>query len=254
VKRNPRTHTRERKMETSGRFSGKVALVAGGTGGLGRAVSLAFQEEGAQVVVTYRRHEEFDALNRAAVGAGQHLDGKRVDVTDEAAVTELIESVVARYGHLDALINTVGGYAGGTKLWEMTTDILDRMLALNLRSGYALSRAAVRVMLKQDRGAIINVAAKAAFDHPAGAAPYAASKAAALALLDSLAAELKGTGIRVNSILPSIIDTESNREAMPKADFTKWPKPEQIARVILFLCSDDAEVIHGAAVPVYGNR
>jgi NAD(P)-dependent dehydrogenase (short-subunit alcohol dehydrogenase family) len=127
------------------------------------------------------------------------------------------------------------------------------MLALNLRSGYALSRAAVRAMLKQGRGAIVNVASKAASDHAAGAAAYAASKAAAVAMLDSLAADLKGTGIRVNSILPSIIDTEANRKAMPTADFAKWPKPEEIARVILFLCSDDARVIHGAAIPVYGD-
>lgn len=127
------------------------------------------------------------------------------------------------------------------------------MLALNLRSGYALARAAVPAMLKQGRGAIVNVAAKAAFDHPAGAAAYAASKAAAVAMLDSLAAEVKGTGLRINSILPSIIDTEPNRKAMPGADFAKWPKPEEIARVILFLCSDDGRVVHGAAVPVYGD-
>ena len=237
----------------SARFSGKVALVAGGTGGLGRAVALAFQKEGAQVAVTYRRQEEFDVLNSAADGGREPLAGQRVDVTDETAVCRLIESITARYGHLDVLVNTVGGYAGGTKLWELETEVLDRMLALNLRSGYALSRAAVRIMLQQGAGAIVNVAAKAALDHPGGAAAYAASKAAALALLDSLAAEVKGTGVRVNSILPSIIDTEPNRQAMPKADFTKWPKAEQIARVILFLCSDDAEVVHGAAVPVYGN-
>jgi len=127
------------------------------------------------------------------------------------------------------------------------------MLALNLRSGYALSRAAVRAMLKEGRGAIVNVAAKAAVDHAAGTAAYAASKSAAVALLDSLAADLKGSGVRVNSILPSIIDTEANRKAMPTADFSKWPKPEDIARVILFLCSDDAKVIHGAAIPVYGD-
>jgi NAD(P)-dependent dehydrogenase (short-subunit alcohol dehydrogenase family) len=234
-------------------FSGKVAVVAGGTGGLGRAVALAFQQQGAQVVITYRKQADFDVLRSAADGGGLRLDGHRVDVTDEAAVTTLIESVATRYGRLDALVNTVGGYAGGTKLWEVKTDVLDRMLMLNLRSGYALSRAAVRVMLKQADGAIVNVAAKAALDHPGGAAAYAASKAAALALLDSLAAEVKGTGVRVNSILPSVIDTGPNRQAMPKADFTKWPKPDQIARVILFLCSDDAEVVHGAAVPVYGN-
>ena len=108
-------------------------------------------------------------------------------------------------------------------------------------------------MLKQGSGSIVNVAAKAAVDHGAGAAAYAASKAAAEALMDSLAADLKGTAVRVNSVLPSIIDTEANRKAMPKADFAKWPKPEEIARVILFLCSEQARVIHGAAVPVYGE-
>jgi NAD(P)-dependent dehydrogenase (short-subunit alcohol dehydrogenase family) len=108
-------------------------------------------------------------------------------------------------------------------------------------------------MLKKGRGAIVYVVAKAAVDHAAGASAYAASKAAALAMTDSLAVDLKGTGVRVNSILPSIIDTEVNRKAMPGADFSKWPKPEDIARVILFLCSDDAKVVHGAAVPVYGD-
>jgi NAD(P)-dependent dehydrogenase (short-subunit alcohol dehydrogenase family) len=189
----------------------------------------------------------------AGVNAAR-VSGHAVDVTDEAAVRQLIAGIVAEHGRLDALVNTVGGYAGGVKLWEAETKIFDQMLALNLRSGYALARAAVPAMLKQGRGAIVNVAAKAAFDPPAGAAAYAASKAAAVAMLDSLAAEVKGTGLRINSILPSIIDTEPNRRAMPGADFAKWPKPEEIARVILFLCSDDGRVVHGAAVPVYGDR
>jgi NAD(P)-dependent dehydrogenase (short-subunit alcohol dehydrogenase family) len=135
----------------------------------------------------------------------------------------------------------------------METRVFEQMLNLNLRAGYALSRAAVPAMLNQGRGAIVNVASKAALDHAAGASAYAASKAAAVAMLDSLAADLKGTGVRVNSILPSIIDTEANRKAMPNADFSKWPKPRDIARVILFLCSDDARVIHGASIPVYGD-
>jgi NAD(P)-dependent dehydrogenase (short-subunit alcohol dehydrogenase family) len=231
----------------------KVAVVGGGTGGLGRAVSLAFLNEDTHVVVTYRKQEEFDSLKNLAGGNGPRLEGYRVDVTDEAEVGKLIEGVVARHGRLDAMVNTVGGYAGGVKLWELDTKVFDQMLALNLRSGYALSRAAVRVMLKQGSGAIVNVASKAAIEHGAGAAAYAASKAAAVAMLDSLAEDLKGTGIRVNSVLPSIIDTEANRKAMPRADFTKWPKPEDIARVIVFLCSDSAKVIHGAAVPVFGN-
>ena len=240
------------------RFAGKLVLVGGGTGGLGRAVSLAFLEEGAKVVVTYREQKEFDALKSEAGAngsliAGNQIEGHRVDVTDETAVRQLLDRVLAEHGRLDALVNTVGGYAGGVNLWELETKVFDQMLALNLRSGYALSRAAIPAMLKQKHGAIVNVAAKAALDHGSGAAAYAASKAGALALMDSLAAEVKGTGVRVNSVLPSIIDTEANRKAMPSADFAKWPKPQEIARVILFLCSDDAKVIHGAALPVYGD-
>lgn len=114
-------------------------------------------------------------------------------------MSQLVEDVFAQHRRLDVLVNTVGGYVDGVKLWELAADVLDRMLALNLRSVYALSRAAVQVMLKHGRGAIVNVAAKAAFDHPGGAAAYAASEAAAVALLDSLAAEVKGTGVRVST-------------------------------------------------------
>ena len=237
----------------SSRFSGKVVAIAGGTGGLGCAVSLGFLEEGAQVVVTYRKQEEFVALKNAANANAARLEGQVVDVTDEVAVSRAIDGVVAQHGRLDALVNAAGGYAGGVNLWEAESKVLEQMLALNLRSGYALARAAVRTMLKQGHGSIVNVAAKAAFDHFPGAGAYVASKAAAVAMLDSLAAEVKGSGVRVNSVLPSIIDTQANRKAMPDANFAKWPKPAAIARVILFLCSDDAKVIHGASIPVYGD-
>ncbi len=235
-------------------FLGKVVLVAGGTGGLGEAVSLAFLEEGAKVVATYRKEDEFSELKKAAGSRANALEGAMVDVTDEGEVNGLVSGILLRHGRVDALVNTVGGYAGGVKLWEMETMVFDTMLALNLRSGYALSRGVLPVMLKRGHGAIVNVAAKAAVDHGAGAAAYAASKAAAVAMMDSLAGDLKGSGVRVNTILPSIIDTAANRQAMPKADFAAWPKPEEIARVILFLCSNEASVVHGASVPVYGNR
>lgn len=237
----------------STRFSGNVAVVAGGTGGLGSAVVQAFLDDGATVIVTYRSPTEFAAIVQAAGANGTRLDGQRVDVTDETQTRALVEGTIARHGRLDALVNTVGGYAGGVKLWKLDANVLDHMLALNLRSGFALSRAVVPAMLKQGRGSIVNIASKAGVDHPAGAAAYAASKAAALALMDSLAAEVAGTGVRVNSVLPSIIDTGANRKAMPNADFAKWPKPEAIARVILFLCSADATVIHGASIPAYGD-
>lgn len=234
-------------------FAGKVVIVGGGTGGLGRAVSLAFLADGASVVATYRSRSEFDALKSAAGESGARLEGYVVDATNESATREMVEGVASKRGRVDALVNTIGGYAGGIKLWELERETLEKMLGLNLRAGYALARAAVPIMLRQGRGAIVNVAAKAAVDHAAGAAAYAASKAAAVAMMDSLAADVKGRGVRVNSILPSIIDTEANRKAMPKADFSKWPKPEEIARVILFLCSDEAKVVNGAAIPVYGE-
>jgi NAD(P)-dependent dehydrogenase (short-subunit alcohol dehydrogenase family) len=234
-------------------FSEKVVVVAGGTGGLGRSVSLAFLEEAAKVIVTYRKEEEFASLKSAAAGNAAALEGHRVDVTDEVAVADFVGKVLAKHGRLDALVNTIGGYAGEIRLWDLETKVLDAMLNLNLRSGFTLARAVLPALLKQRHGAIVNVAAKAAVDHGAGAAAYAASKAAAVALMDSLAADTKGTGVRVNSILPSIIDTPANRKAMPGADFASWPKPEDLAQVILFLCSDLARAIHGAAIPVYGN-
>ena len=235
-------------------FHGKIVLVTGGTGGLGREVTMAFLEAGATVVVTYRTAEEFAAVVSAAQRIGRTAPGGvSVDVTEAQAVEKLIAEVVAKHGRIDILVNTVGGYAGGTNLWEVDARTYDTMLQLNLKAGFVLARAVVPQMIKQNRGWIVNVASKAAVDHAAGGALYAASKAAALAMMDSLAAEVKAFNINVNSVLPSIIDTAANRKAIPEADFSKWPKPQEIAPVILFLCSEEARVIHGAAIPVYGK-
>ncbi|WP_254062093.1 SDR family NAD(P)-dependent oxidoreductase [Acidobacterium sp. S8] len=136
----------------SQRFAGKVVLVSGGTGGLGRAVTLAFLKEGADVVVTYQKQSELDALKDAAQEHSSRLDGHKVDVTDEVAVSALVDDTLQKHGKLDALANTVGGYAGGLKLWEMDAKVFDQMLQLNLRSGFALSRAVVPAMLKQGHG------------------------------------------------------------------------------------------------------
>ena len=234
-------------------FSDKIVLVAGGTGGLGRAVTLAFLNEGAKVVVTYRNPQELTSLETGASAHARNLEGHNVDVTDENSTTQLITEIISKHGRLDVLVNTVGAYAGGIKLWDLPPSTFDRMFSLNVRSSYALVHAAIPTMLKQGRGSIVNVAAKAAVDHAAGASAYAASKSAAVALMDSLAADLMGTGIRVNSILPNVIDTEVNRKAMPTADYSTWPKPEELASVILFLSSDGAKVVHGATIPLYGT-
>jgi NAD(P)-dependent dehydrogenase (short-subunit alcohol dehydrogenase family) len=235
-------------------FHDKIVLITGGTGGLGREVTMAFLEAGARVMITYRREEEFAKVVASAGRIGvSPPEGAAVDVTDFTAVEQFVASVINRHGRIDILVNAVGGYAGGTNLWEADPALYDQMLQLNLKAGFALARAVVPVMIRRKRGWIVNVASKAAVDHGAGGALYAASKAGALALFDSLAAEVKSYNINVNSVLPSIIDTAANRKAMPEADFSKWPKPEEIARVILLLCSEDARVIHGAAIPVYGK-
>jgi len=235
-------------------FDDKVVLVAGGTGALGREVAMAFLEAGARVAVTYRSAEEFAAFVAAAERTGSASpEGASVDVTDVAAVESYVAELAARHGRLDVLVNAVGGYGGGKNVWEASAADYDQMTALNFKAGFALAHAAVPVMIRQNRGWVVNVASKAGYGHSPGAALYAASKAAALVLIESLAEEVKAYNINVNSIVPSIFDTAANRKAMPKADFSKWPKPEQIARVVLFLCSEDARLIHGAAIPVYGR-
>jgi NAD(P)-dependent dehydrogenase (short-subunit alcohol dehydrogenase family) len=234
----------------SGRFSGQVALVAGGTGALGRAVSLAFLEEGAAVAVTYQKADELELLKKEAGSAATRIEAFSADVTSDSDVHDVVAAIVTKRGRIDALVNTVGGYAAGSPLWETDPKVFEQQFAVNFRSGLMLARAAVPVMLKAGRGAIVSVASKAAVDHAAASAAYAASKAAAVAMIDSLAADLKGTGVRANSILPTIIDTAANRQAMPTADFSKWPKPQDIARVILFLCSDEAKLVHGASITV----
>jgi NAD(P)-dependent dehydrogenase (short-subunit alcohol dehydrogenase family) len=235
------------------RFSDKIVLIAGGAGGLGRAVTLAFLQEGARVVVTYRRQTEMDALIRLAGDAAANLSGRPVDLVQSGAAWGLIQEIAAEHGRIDVLVNTVGAWAGGARFWESDPAEFDRMLDANLRSGYLLLHAALPVMLKQNAGAIINVASRAAVDHAPAAAAYVASKAGAVAMIDSLAADLRGTGVRANSVLPSIIDTPANRQAMPAADHSKWPTPEAIAQVILFLAGDDSALINGASIPVYGD-
>ena len=235
-------------------FHDKIVLVTGGTGGLGREVAMAFIEAGAAVIVTYRNADEFAALAAAAQRIGATPpEGMPVDVTDTQAVDKCVADIVSKHGRLDILVNAVGAYAGGVNLWEADPRTYDQMLGLNLKAGFVLARGVVPQMIKQQRGWIVNISSKAAVDHGAGASLYAASKAGALALFDSLAAEVKAHSINVNTVLPSIIDTAANRKAMPGADYSKWPKPEEIAAVILFLCSEEARLIHGAAIPVYGK-
>lgn len=228
----------------------RTVVVAGGTGALGGAVMRAFLSTGARVVVTYRRKSEFDELAKVA---GPALSGAELDATSESVTQQFVNDVAAKHGSIDALVVTIGGYAGGKNVWESDASTFEQMTDLNLRAAWALARAVAPVMIRQNRGTMINIASRSGYGRSAGAALYAASKAGALALWDSLAEEMKPFNVNVNSIVPSIMDTPANRRAMPKADYSQWPRTEDVAKVILFLCSDDARLIHGAAIPVYGR-
>ena len=158
-------------METTSRFQGQVVLVAGGTGALGSAVARAFLQQGAEVVVTYRRAEEYEALSDMGAGIGQGL--RQQGGCDPGVPTlRLAATIDAEFHRLDAFVNTAGGYSGGPKLWEIESADFERMLDLNLRSAFVTSRTVLPIFLRQGRGCIVNVVAKAAVDQPGGAGAY----------------------------------------------------------------------------------
>jgi NAD(P)-dependent dehydrogenase (short-subunit alcohol dehydrogenase family) len=227
-----------------------VVLVTGGTGALGAAVTLGALEAGARVVVTYRDARDLDALAaRAALPARERLEGIPADVTDGESVRRLVDAVTARHRRLDVLVNTVGGFAAGDLL---ATDerAWDAMLTVNLRSAYLCCRAVLPGMLAAGRGRIVNVASRSAVPPTGGFLAYTVAKSGVIALTQALAHEVRGRGITVNAVLPSTMDTEANRRAMPAASRKGWVTPESVARAILFLASDAAADVTGTLLAV----
>jgi NAD(P)-dependent dehydrogenase (short-subunit alcohol dehydrogenase family) len=231
----------------------RVAVITGGTGALGRAVSRLFVAEGARVAVPYRNDEDAQALRAELGDRADALLAERVDATDGAALTRFIDGAVAVCGHLDALVNVIGGFAGGRPLHETDEAAWDHMLDLNLRTVYMACHAAVPHLLRSGRGAIVNVSSRAAVVPAPNVAAYAVSKAGVVTLTSVLALELRRHAITVNAVLPGIIDTPANRVGAEPEDITRWTKPDEIARVIRWLCSDEAAIISGAVIPVYGQ-
>ena len=231
-------------------MDGRVMLVTGGTGALGAAVALGGLRAGAFVVVTYRDERERRTLaDRAPEDTRDRLDGVQADVTDGASVRQLVASVTARHQRLDVLVNTVGGFAVGDLL---ATDerAWDAMLTLNLRSAYLCCRAALPAMLAAGQGRIVNVASRSVVPPAGGFLGYTVAKAGVIALTQALAQEVRGRGVTVNAVLPSTMDTEANRRAMPTSDRTGWVAPESVARAILFLASDTAADVNGTLLAV----
>jgi NAD(P)-dependent dehydrogenase (short-subunit alcohol dehydrogenase family) len=234
------------------RLTGRRVLITGGTGALGQAVTLAFLEAGAQVFATGRAPAEREALLAAAAAHRERLAIDAVDVTDEADVARWVSQFAAE-GAPDVLVCLAGGFAGGKPVAETELATWERMLTLNLTSVFLCARAVAPLMAAQGRGKIIAVAARAGLHGTANIAAYSVSKAGVIRLVEALAEELKEANVQVNCVLPSTIDTPANRRAMPDADASRWVAPGDIARVILFLASDDSAVVSGAAVPAYGQ-
>ena len=222
----------------------KVIVVTGALGALGRVVTDLALARGAKVA-------SVDHAPTQVPATSDQLELGGVDLTDAAAAKKAVDHAAAHFGGLDALINIAGGFAfetvadGDPKTWQ-------RMYALNVTTALNASRAAIPHLVASGVGRIINVGALGALQAGSGMGPYAASKAGVHRLTEALAAEYKGR-ITVNAVLPSIIDTAANRASMPKADFTKWVAPKELADVILFLASDAASAVTGALLPVNGR-
>jgi len=233
-------------------FHGKVAVVTGAAGNLGSALCTRLARNGMRIALL--DHAE-DALihAKAALPEGTDAETVVVDLIDPASVAAAVEAVRARFGRIDLLANIAGGFKMGPELHDTDDATWNLMMDLNARSLFHMCRAVVPLMREAGSGRIVNVAARAALAGKAKMGPYCASKAAVITLTESLAEENKHLGINVNCILPGTIDTPQNRAAMPDQDHGTWVPPDALADVILFLASDAARCVTGAAVPVYGR-
>jgi NAD(P)-dependent dehydrogenase (short-subunit alcohol dehydrogenase family) len=223
----------------------RVVVITGAAGNLGAACASVLTAEGARCALLDR------AAQFAAPSGALALGG--IDFLDATAVVKACASVAAKLGRIDALVHTVGGYAGGTETTAADDAEWDKMLALNLRTTINAIRAFVPPMTAQRFGRVVAIGARGALAAFARHAAYTAAKAAVLRTIEALAAEVRDVGVTANTILLSTLDTPQNRAAMPNADFAKWVPPEQAARTIAFLISDAGGEISGAAIPVYGR-
>jgi NAD(P)-dependent dehydrogenase (short-subunit alcohol dehydrogenase family) len=236
-----------------GPLKDKVAIITGAVGNLGAATARLFQNQGARTVLVDRSQDRVTEAFKTLAGSPDHFFAGVIDLTDPVSLSKLMEQTVERFGRVDILVNTVGGYRGGKPVHETDLADWDFLFGTNLRTTLLCCKTVIPQMLKQSGGKIINVASRDAMAGSADYAAYSASKSAVLRLTESLAAELKTSNINVNAIMPGTIDTPQNRAAVPNGDYSKWVPPETIAEVIAFLASDASRAINGAAIPVYGK-
>jgi NAD(P)-dependent dehydrogenase (short-subunit alcohol dehydrogenase family) len=226
-------------------MKGKVVLVTGANGGLGTYVTQAFLDAGATVVGTSRKiqQSDFNSPNFVAISA---------EISSRESARVLVDQAVARFGKLDVLAHTVGGFAGGQSIVETDDATLQRMLDQNLNSVFHILRAAIPALRQTGSGRIIAIGSRQAMEPGAKVGAYSASKAAMVSLVRTAALENRDAGVTANVILPGTMDTPANRKAMPNADFSKWVRPARVASLITWLAGDAGKDVNGAAIPVYG--
>jgi NAD(P)-dependent dehydrogenase (short-subunit alcohol dehydrogenase family) len=238
-------------MQTSN-DGAKVAIVTGAAGNLGGAVARAFANQGARLALVDLDPQAIERT-RQGLPAGCESAAFPTDLMDAQAVEAMASAVAAHYGRVDVLANIAGGFTMGPPVHETPDKDWELMLNLNARTVFYCCRAVVPRMLTSGGGRIVNVSARAATRGVGHMGPYCTSKAAVITLTEALADELKEQGINVNCVLPGTLDTPQNRAAMPDQDPSRWVPLEALADVILFLASDAARAVSGAAVPVYGR-
>lgn len=231
----------------------EVAVITGGTGSVGRELLPLLVRRDFRLAVSYILPEEARKVEDELDLDEDRLMLRRVDATDPQAVDKLMQEAVDGFGGIDVMCSLVGGWAGGRDVHETDDVRFDRMIDLNLRSAFNGVRAAIPHMRDREWGRIILMGSRHAIDAPAGQAAYNAAKAGVIALARSVAKELADTNVTCNALLPSVIDTDATRAALPYADYVNWPKPSEIAAVIDFLASPASAVIDGASIPVWGN-
>ena len=228
-------------------------LITGGTGILGSSVTKTFLTQGDNVAVTYLFDSEVDRFKEYYPELSDKVTFLYADVTEQDDIQKTLDTFLSKFNQLEILINIVGGFVGGIPTVELEEDRWDFMMNLNLKSVFLCCKAVIPYMTERGSGKIVNVSARAGLKGEAGMSAYCVSKGGVRTLTESLSAEVMDSGINVNCIMPSIMDTPMNREAMPDEDYSRWVKTDEVAKVISFLASDAAGIINGAAIPVYGR-
>ena len=230
----------------------KVVLITGPSGNLGSAVVDGFLSQGASLILLDNREGRLNSRYPELMNSQDHLLLSSIDLTDSSQVDAAVSQAVDHFGRIDILIHAAGGFRMGEKVHETTKATWEGMMDLNVKTLLNISKAVIPHMLMEKSGKIITIGARPALSGKAKMGSYSVAKSAVLRLTESMSAELKSQGINANCVLPGTIDTPENRKSMPGADASKWVSPDSLAGVILFLASETARDIHGAAIPVYG--